>query len=571
MWSGISASLLATALLFASPRPGLSLPSSLHSASPRSNYDQCVTSNGTSPYGFNPPLYKESHRPQIHFSPSTNFMNDPNGLVYSNGSWHLFYQYNPTDPYAGNQHWGHAISKDLYHWENLPMALAPETATEGIFSGSAIVDRDNTSGLFTEDQPADQRIVTIYTLNNKTSEEQHIAYTLDGGVTFQKYPGAVLSIGSSQFRDPKVFWDKTTESWVMATAHAQDFEVVFYSSKDLKDWTELSRFSQHGILGYQYECPDLFEVPIKGGSKDGQKAWVLGLSINPGAPLGGSMVQYFPGDWDGKTFTPWDGAVRFADFSKDFYAFQTWSGSPDGKTYGIAWASNWQYTNVVPTQPYRSIQSLPREIYLEAYKTNPMFEDYVLSQAPASLETIKGETLYQSGECSSQNKTIELVGDGAFDVQVTFSLPPNVTATYQTIGSLNFKAGGNKDQSITTGVQFGDPTFVYIDRSKTGSFASSNPFMTDKTSGILRYSNSNPITKGVPTPIQGESLVTLRAIIDRSVLEVFGNDGQLTGTSVFFFDDDQIPKTLDISIGDDKIKIKNVEVVALKSTWPECP
>lgn len=591
---------LATFATFVSAAPSTIDPFDFREADlvyPRMNYDsaqhdaralgkgQCLNSNGSSLAGYQPALYTEPVRPQIHFSPTVNFMNDPNGLVYSNGKWHLFYQYNPTENVAGNQHWGHAVSTDLYHWENLPIAIAPEKEGEGIFSGNAVIDFENTSGFFNESTPKDQRIVAFYTLNTPTSQTQHLAYSSDG-VHFTKYPEAVISRNQTQFRDPKAFWDEKSSRWIVALALSQEFGIVFYSSPNLKDWTEVSRFQSSGILGYQYECPDLFQVPIEGGPDDGKMMYVLAISINPGALVGGSFVQYWVGDWDGSKFTPRDNAVRTMDFSKDFYAFSSWNNSPGKKAYAVAWANNWQYTNQVPTSPFRSIQSLPRELTLKYYRPTPQFGDLILNNKPANLSALRSKTLYKSDNGNSAtNKTVHLKGKGAFDITATFKLPASSKITYNTIASFEIFAGDGK-QSVKTGIQMGEPAVAYIDRRGAGpSFAAENPFFTDKTSGIVRYAanytsasdgGSDQYVLG-PLPTSAyldtagkDQYIKLQAVVDRSVIEVFVNDGELAGTSVFYFDNDEIPAKVTVSIGDNQIKLVDLEVTALDSIWSKC-
>ncbi|RSH82822.1 hypothetical protein EHS25_005812 [Saitozyma podzolica] len=255
-------------------------------------------------------------RPQVHFSPPKGFMNDPNGLhVDRNGTWHMYYQYNPTDVVAGNQHWGHATSRDLYHWTNQPIALFPPNSTSGIFTGSAVIDSNNTSGFFPNTTDG---VVAIYTLNTATKQVQELAYSYDGGYSFTPYSGnPVIDVGSNQFRDPKVIWYE--DHWVMALSYATEFTVGIYTSPNLKDWTHASNFTHAGLLGLQYECPNLVEVPFKNSSGTG---WVLGIGINPGAPLGGSIDQYIPGQFNGTHFTAFDSAARIADFGKDNYAGQ---------------------------------------------------------------------------------------------------------------------------------------------------------------------------------------------------------------------------------------------------------
>ena len=590
---GALGAVIAAACVSAVPSPvdPFDLGSASHALYPRmsagqsgdgSNNDKskCPSSNGTAVSGYQYAPYSEPVRPQIHFSPTVNFMNDPNGLVYSNGTWHLFYQYNPTQNVAGNQHWGHAISTDLYHWENLPIAIAPEKEGEGIFSGNAVIDFENTSGFFNESTPKDQRIVAFYTLNTATSQTQHVAYSSDG-VTFTKYAPAVVERNQTQFRDPKVFWDDKSSRWIMALALSQEFGIVFYASSNMKDWSEVSRFQSYGILGYQYECPDLFQVPVEGGPDDGKMMYVLAISINPGAPIGGSFVQYWVGDWDGTNFTPRDQAVRTMDFSKDFYAFSSWSNSPGNKAYAIAWANNWEYSQVVPTSPFRSIQSLPRELTLKYYRPTPQFGDLILNNRPVNLSAISSKTLYskKSAQGSKNNQTVALNGKGAFDIQATFKLPANINITYNTIGSFEIFAGDGK-QSVKTGIQMGEPTFAFIDRRKAGSsFADSNPFFTDKTSGIIRYQANYTEDQYVLGPLptsayldqsKQDRYISLQAVVDRSVIEVFVNDGELAGTSVFYFDNDQIPAKVQVSVGDNKLELVDLEVKALQSIWKKC-
>ncbi len=249
------------------------------------------------------PVFAEPHRPQFHFSPERNWMNDPNGLVYHEGEYHLFFQYNPDGDQWGNISWGHAVSADLVHWQELPLAIGHDDA-EMVFSGSAVVDRENTTGFGTKDRPA---MVAVYTRAPKAggSQAQALAYSTDRGRTWTKYAGnPVLDIGSGEFRDPKVQWYAPTRSWLMAVALSTERKVRFYSSKDLKSWTHLSDFGPAGAVGGVWECPDLFELPVDG--ETGKRRWVLVVSLNPGGIQGGSATQYFVGDFDGTTFTPDD-------------------------------------------------------------------------------------------------------------------------------------------------------------------------------------------------------------------------------------------------------------------------
>ena len=243
-----------------------------------------------------PTAYDQTYRPQLHYTPAKNWMNDPNGLVYYQGKYHLFYQYNPEGNTWGNMSWGHAVSTDLMHWKELPVAI-PYDADELVFSGSAVVDKDNTSGLGTKANPP---LVAIYTSAKPGSQSQSLAYSTDGGLTFTKY-GTVLDIGSAEFRDPKVFWYAPAKQWRMVVVKATEHQVSIYSSPNLKNWTHLSDFGPAGAVGGVWECPDLFPLAINGNPRNVK--WVMVVNLNPGGIAGGSAGQYFVGDFDGTTFT----------------------------------------------------------------------------------------------------------------------------------------------------------------------------------------------------------------------------------------------------------------------------
>ena len=277
--------------------------------------------------------YAEAHRPQIHFSPPENWMNDPNGMVFHSGVYHLFYQYYPDSTVWGPMHWGHATTSDLIHWENHPIALYPDSLGY-IFSGSAVVDENNTSGFGKEGKIP---LVAIFTHHNPkaekesptTVENQSIAFSLDDGYTWTKYTGnpVLKNPGIRDFRDPKVFWFEDGKKWIMTLA-ASD-QIIFYSSPDLKTWTKESEFGKEfGAHGGVWECPDLFSLQYKD-----ETIWVLIVNINPGGPNGGSAAQYFTGQFDGKTFIPYQTDTRWADYGPDDYAGVTWSNTGCAKDF----------------------------------------------------------------------------------------------------------------------------------------------------------------------------------------------------------------------------------------------
>lgn len=309
-------------------------------------------------------LYHEPYRPQLHFSPKEHWMNDPNGMVYMNGTYHLFFQHYPHGLNWGPMHWGHATSKDLIHWEEQPIAIYPDSLGY-IFSGSAVVDINNTSG-FGKDGKSP--MIAIYTYHDPVKEKtgssqfesQAIAYSLDEGRTWTKYSGnpVVQNPGIRDFRDPKVSWYAPTKKWIMTLA-TQD-RITFYSSPDLKQWTKESDFgATTGAHGGVWECPDLFPLTVQG-----KEIWVLIANIGNGTPNGGSATQYFTGNFNGHTFVPSDSLTKWIDYGPDEYAGVTWSNTGKQKLF-IGWMSNLQYANNLPTTPWRSANTIPRSLSLK--------------------------------------------------------------------------------------------------------------------------------------------------------------------------------------------------------------
>lgn len=358
--------------------------------------------------------YQEEYRPQFHFSPEEKWMNDPNGLVYHEGIYHLFYQYYPEDIVWGPMHWGHAVSEDMVHWEHKPIALYPDE-NGLIFSGSAVVDKKNTSGFGKEGKTP---LVAIFTYHSMEGEKegrndfqtQGIAYSLDNGETWNKYadnPVIVNGEGIKDFRDPKVFWHKPSNGWIL-TLVAGD-HAKFYSSKNLKDWTYLSDFGKsQGAHGGVWECPDLFPLQIEGSDEE---KWVLIISINPGAPNGGSGTQYFVGDFDGTTFTSNQKNPKWLDYGTDNYAGVTYNNVPEEERIFIGWMSNWDYARDTPTKKWRSAMTVPRKLSLHKVEDNYFLANYpidkmgdltsptVINQvevAAAATDTLQVEGLYQS-------------------------------------------------------------------------------------------------------------------------------------------------------------------------------
>ena len=346
----------------------------------------------------------EPFRSVYHHTPEANWMNDPNGMFYdeANGVWHLYYQHNPFGTTWGPMHWGHATSTDLLTWEEHPIVLYPDSIGT-IFSGSAVIDKNNTAGF------GENAIVAIYTQSEKIGQNQSIAYSTDGGYTFTPYEGNPVLMGDiADFRDPKVTWDG--DHWLMTLACQQ--EIRFYASPDLKNWEYLSSFGKDlGAHGGVWECPELMKINDK---------YVLLVSINPGGPFGGSATQYFIGDWDGKTFTPFPSgegrgeAVPWLDYGKDNYSTFTFHNSPDGRLVAMGWMSNWQYAEVVPTVAFRSQNTIARDLFLFTDDEG----EYRLGSVPSPESmALRGEETNNLPDAG----IVELELDGKQDALITLS------------------------------------------------------------------------------------------------------------------------------------------------------
>ena len=440
----------------------------------------------------------ELFRPQFHFTPPSNWMNDPNGMVYLDGEYHLFYQHNPNDKVWGPMHWGHAISKDLVHWEDLPIALYPDSLGT-IFSGSAVYDHHNTSGLGNKENPP---LVAIFTHHDGESAEQgaedfqtqSLAYSTDKGRTWVKYTGnpVLPNPGIRDFRDPKVHWHEASQKWVMALA-VQDV-IHFYSSPNLINWMLESTFGKNiGAKSGVWECPDLFPVV----ADDGSTRYVLLVSINPGGPNMGSATQYFVGDFDGKDFTSQDSLVRWLDYGPDNYAGVTWSNLPS-ETNGpifLGWMSNWQYANATPTAPWRSAMTVPRTLSLE--KTSNGYQ--ILAQPLHALNQLRGERMEVTDGIKLNNLP------GTFEVGLNGAEWPTVINIENSLGE-------------TLAIRF-DEDQVVVDRTQAG-LADFHPEF------------ARTITATMPLEQNTTKLMTL--LVDHSSVELFVDAGRLVLTTRVF-------------------------------------
>jgi sucrose-6-phosphate hydrolase SacC (GH32 family) len=361
-------------------------------------------------------LAPKSLRPVFHFTPETNWMNDPNGLIYYKGKYHLFFQHNPEGDQWGNMSWGHATSTDLINWNHLPVAIS-YSASHGIFSGSAVVDYFNTSGFGSLENPA---MVAIFTDHNHdgTHQAQSLAYSVDEGLTWTKYSNnPVLDLSMKDFRDPKVSWNTTNEAWVMSVVKPQEFTVCFYQSHDLKTWTLLSEFSNINGTDGVWECPDLFPLAVDGDPT--KIKWVLFISVNPGGITGGSGTHYFIGDWDGKEFTADDCTTRWLDYGRDNYAGVTWGDAPNGRCVYLGWMNNWEYAKEIPANPYRGSMTTPRELSLITVDMKPTLIQKPINEISSTPGALQKFTVIPNGTKSgirlsdTENRSIELGYDSS--------------------------------------------------------------------------------------------------------------------------------------------------------------
>lgn len=440
---------------------------------------------------------REKFRPVYHFTPAYGWMNDPNGMVYKDGEYHLFYQYNPYGSMWGNMHWGHAISKDLVSWEHQPVAISPD-ALGTIFSGSCVVDTDNTAGF------GAGAIIAFYT-SASDRQVQSMAYSLDNGRTFQKYDrNPILTSTDRDFRDPKVFWHADTKKWIMVLAVGQEMQI--YSSPNLKEWAYESSFGEgHGVHAGVWECPDLFELPVRGTEL---KKWVLLCNINPGGPFGGSATQYFVGTFDGKTFTNESpNLTKWMDYGKDHYATVTWSNAPKDRKIAIAWMSNWDYANNVPTMQYRSANSVPRD--LELFTRNG--QTYLSSLPSPEMLKLRGKAQKKGSFKVDRSHEINQLlanNNGTYELEIKFK---NNNADMMSLQLFN-----SKGEEVELYYNLLDNRFT-MDRRNSGQTSFSKTFAS-----------------ATIAPISAQKEYTLRLLIDRSSIEAFDGNGEFAMTNLVF-------------------------------------
>ena len=419
----------------------------------------------------------EQYRPLYHHTPAYGWMNDPNGMFFKDGVWHLYFQHNPYGSQWENMTWGHSTSTDLIHWTFQGDPVQPD-AWGAIFSGSSVVDKNNTAGF------GENAIVALYTSAGE-NQTQSMAYSTDNGKTFTKYDGnPIITSNVPDFRDPHMFWNEDIKKWNMILAAGQQMNI--YSSDNLKDWKFESSFgAEYGSHGGVWECPDLMKMKVRGTDKE---KWMLVCNINPGGPSGGSATQYFVGDFDGHKFTceSKPEVTKWMDYGKDHYATVTFDNAPNGRHVALAWMSNWQYANQVPTMQYRSANSIPRDLGLFEYKGNTYCSVTPSEEITAARSKKPSKSLSEACEM-----VVNLKGDAT--ITLSNSKGEKVVMTYKA-----------KDETFS------------MDRTLSGKTDFSSDFAAITTAPVYGKMNK------------------LRIFIDKSSIEVFDNDGKMAMTNLVF-------------------------------------
>lgn len=442
---------------------------------------------------------KDIFRPSFHFTPPANWMNDPNGLVFFDGEYHLFYQYHPHSTVWGPMHWGHAVSTDLVHWQHLPIALYPDEQGM-IFSGSAVVDVNNTAGF------GKNALVVIFTYNKDYKESQNLACSTDRGRTWTKYAGNPVIPHPAHvrdFRDPKVFWHE--DHWVMALAAGDS--ILFFTSPDLKHWEQSGSFgSGFGSTTGVWEMPDLFKLPL---GKDGESRWVLIVGVGNGGPAGGSGTQYFIGYFNGKKFISENhrDTILWTDHGSDYYAPQSWSNEPDGRRIMLGWMSNWQYAREVPSDGWRGMFSVPSELSLKQTEHGIR----LIQQPIRELQSLRAEHRHWQAETIQPEVNLLKAFQGqALEIVTEFQVSKDVK-------SFGFRVRVGVDEHTAIRYSVEDET-LNLDRTRSGEVTFHDAFAGVHSAKL--------------TPIK--NVIRLHIFVDSSSVEVFANGGLVVLTDCIF-------------------------------------
>ena len=476
---------------------------------------------------------REKYRPVYHHTPLYGWMNDPNGMFYKDGVWHLYFQHNPYGSKWQNLSWGHSSSKDLINWTPEPEALEPN-GLGMVFSGSCALDTNNTAGY------GKDAVLGLYT-SADVSQTQSLVWSKDNGKTFEFYPANPIITLESEARDPNMFWDEKAGQWVLLLAHALEHEMLVFTSPDMKEWTLQSSFGKGiGAQGGVWECPDLFKLKVDGTDEE---KWVLICNLNPGGPFGGSATQYFVGDFDGKTFkadTDSEGKIptKWMDYGKDHYATVSWSDAPDNRRTVIGWMSNWQYAAEVPTMQYRSANTLPRDLSLFRAPDGNIY----LSSAPSpELLALRDKLSVNVKKANIRKKAVRYSLPEANSGVCEILLDVDARKSEQ----INFIIANNDGEKVVMEYDVADHTLSF-DRRESGN---------------VDFSQDFPAVTVSP-PFEDNGKISLRIFIDRSSIEVFGNNGQFVMTNLVF---PERPYTsLSISSTGGNARIENLKIYSIK-------
>lgn len=490
------------------------------------------------------------YRPEYHHTPLYGWMNDANGLVYKDGEYHLYFQYNPYGSKWGNMHWGHSVSKDLVHWEHLDPAIARDTLGH-IFSGSTVIDKNNSAGY------GKDAMIAFYTsASDEHGQIQCMAYSNDNGRTYTKYENNPILTpfdGLKDFRDPKVFWYEPAQKWYMIVS--ADKNMRFYSSTDLKQWEYLSQFGEgYGVQPNQFECPDFIQLPVD-GNKDNMK-WVMIVNINPGCPFGGSATEYFIGDFDGKEFKcDTDKSVtKWLDFGKDHYATVCFSNTGD-RIIAVPWMSNWQYANVTPIRQYRGANALPRELSL--YTKNG--EIYMAANVVKETEALRKSTRNIESLSVEGETVIDSITDGLNSgVELEMDIVPGKA---QTVGFYIMNAKGEKTK-IYLDLKSGR---AVMDRTESGLIAfgeKAEPHFKEnhdrrKTESI-NYINDFALGTWAPLSLCEGKSYHLNVFVDKCSVELFVDGGRIAMTNLVF--PTEVYNSLRFYTEGGKAEVKNLSI-----------
>lgn len=490
------------------------------------------------------------YRPEYHHTPLYGWMNDANGLVYKDGEYHLYFQYNPYGSKWGNMHWGHSVSKDLVHWQHLDPAIARDTLGH-IFSGSTVIDKNNSAGY------GKDAMIAFYTsASDEHGQIQCMAYSNDNGRTYTKYENNPILTpfdGLKDFRDPKVFWYEPAQKWYMIVS--ADKNMRFYSSTDLKQWEYLSQFGEgYGVQPNQFECPDFIQLPVD-GNKDNMK-WVMIVNINPGCPFGGSATEYFIGDFDGKEFKcDTDKSVtKWLDFGKDHYATVCFSNTGD-RIIAVPWMSNWQYANVTPIRQYRGANALPRELSL--YTKNG--EIYMAANVVKETEALRKSTRNIESLSVEGETVIDSITDGLNSgVELEMDIVPGKA---QTVGFDIMNAKGEKTK-IYLDLKSGR---AVMDRTESGLIAfgeKAEPHFKEnhdrrKTESI-NYINDFALGTWAPLSLCEGKSYHLNVFVDKCSVELFVDGGRIAMTNLVF--PTEVYNSLRFYTEGGKAEVKNLSI-----------